>query len=760
MKDRPLTNFIGFGRNLSSKPQMTLGFDRYLTETNVRMRGSQMRSWNISLRFTLSVLVFVIPLVAMTYYIYVAASNSVEFSRKEIQGAVLLTDLSRLQAEIIEAHFKSIIDEKDINEKAKEDFMQRWNHLIAQSLVDESRQKKVNKSFSDYLNSDIEERKLGGRFLMFYQDLGSVRESIANHYNVVLDPDLDSFYTMDLLVNLMPEMLESYLQLAQIVGGADDILYDFQKRRFLNSQAHFEEIVKTILQNLERIKVSDTDFYGVSDSFQTKYPVIQTNVREQLREYYSLVMHVDRSLVERKKTYEVLLSLNRQSAELFLDVGDAFNRFLEIRVHSLVSDRDRMLYMSTAAMLFALLLSVFLGFSIRDTIGTFHAAVKRLRSGSGLALEVGQNLITASSKVANSSSVQAAAIEQTSASLEELSSIVSVNAQSSVKARELASEAKGHATEGSREMQMLMGSMNEISQSSKKIEEIMKIIDDIAFQTNLLALNASVEAARAGEHGKGFAVVADAVRALAQKSADSAKEIGSLITDSLVKIENGKNTADRSGASMNAILTSIENVSILNGEIANASQEQTVGIQQISKAVHELERGTIENSGVAQQSMEYSNMSLAQAEEIMTVVDMLERELLGAGKKSQQVEKADLNFQEAIQAHLKWKGRLKNYIEGIGGEKLDSRVVCQDNQCPLGKWIHGSGQKYAHFPMYSVLKKEHALFHKAAGDIVVAVQKQDKNVSIMIADGSEFDKRTKSTVSALQELDAHLKVGG
>lgn len=716
-----------------------------------------MRSWNISLRFTLSVLVFVIPLVAMTYYLYIAANESVEFSRKEIQGAVVLTDLNQFQFEIVQAHLKSILEEREFDAKTKENLTEKWDQILSRSLVDEPREKRIKKSFSDYLNSDVEERKMGGRFLMFYQDLGSVRESIGNNYNIVLDPDLDSFYTMDLLINLLPDLLESYLQIGQFVGGADEIMYDFQRRRFLASQAQFEEIVKNILKNLDRIKKSDENFYGASESFQKIYPDMQANVREQLRTYYSLVMHVDRSLTEKKNTYETLLQLNHKFSELFRQTGTEFNRFLEVRVEALVSDRDRMLYMSMAATLFAVLFSGFLGYSIRDSINTFYAAVKKLRTGAGMALDVGQKLISASSKVANSSSMQAAAIEQTSASLEELSSIVSVNAQSSVKARELASEAKGHATEGSREMQTLMMSMNEITQSSKKIEEIMKIIDDIAFQTNLLALNASVEAARAGEHGKGFAVVADAVRALALKSAESAKEIGALITDSLSKIENGRSIADRSGASMNSILSSIENVSVLNGEIANASQEQTIGIQQISKAVHELERGTIENSGVAQQSMEYSNMSLAQAEEIMTVVDMLERELLGAAKQTIRNEKSDLNFQEAIQAHLKWKGRLKNYVEGIGGEKLDSNIVCKDNQCPLGKWIHGPGKAHSHFSTFAVLKQEHALFHKAAGSIVVAVQKGDPNASMMLADGSEFDKRTKSTVAALQELSSQVK---
>jgi methyl-accepting chemotaxis protein len=192
-------------------------------------------------------------------------------------------------------------------------------------------------------------------------------------------------------------------------------------------------------------------------------------------------------------------------------------------------------------------------------------------------------------------------LEQTVASLEEMTAMVKMNSDNAKQAASLSLASSQAAVKGEEEMQNLVSSMHDISKASKKIEEIINVIDDIAFQTNLLALNASVEAARAGEQGRGFAVVAEAVRTLAQRSASAAKDISTLIKDSVEMIEHGTDLADKSGEVLKTIVTSVKKVSDLNTEISAASEEQATGIHQISKAMTDLDQSVQSNAASSEE---------------------------------------------------------------------------------------------------------------------------------------------------------------
>jgi methyl-accepting chemotaxis protein len=246
---------------------------------------------------------------------------------------------------------------------------------------------------------------------------------------------------------------------------------------------------------------------------------------------------------------------------------------------------------------------------------------------------------------------QAANLEKTASSMDELSSTVKQNADNAKQANQLAITASDVAVKGGQAVGEVVYTMSAINESARKIEDIISVIDGIAFQTNILALNAAVEAARAGEQGRGFAVVAGEVRSLAQRSASAAKEIKELITDSVSKTTEGTKQVENAGATMQEIVTSVKHVADIIAEISAASQEQSVGISQVNDAIIRMDDTTQQNTALVEQAAAAAESLMEQADELMNTVSVFSIEGSSASYHQSSAKVASVAYSKPTQVH-------------------------------------------------------------------------------------------------------------
>jgi methyl-accepting chemotaxis protein len=248
------------------------------------------------------------------------------------------------------------------------------------------------------------------------------------------------------------------------------------------------------------------------------------------------------------------------------------------------------------------------------------SVVSQVRTGSESVALASSEIAQGNHDLSARTESQASALEETAASMEELGSTVKQNADSARQANQLAMNASTVAIQGGEVVGQVVETMKGINESSRKIADIISVIDGIAFQTNILALNAAVEAARAGEQGRGFAVVASEVRSLAGRSAEAAKEIKTLIGASVERVELGTTLVDKAGATMTEVVSSIRRVTDIMGEISAASSEQSAGVSQVGEAVTQMDQATQQNAALVEEMAAAASGLKSQAQELVQVV--------------------------------------------------------------------------------------------------------------------------------------------
>ena len=397
--------------------------------------------------------------------------------------------------------------------------------------------------------------------------------------------------------------------------------------------------------------------------------------------------------------------------------------------------------------------------AMQDSLRTM---VQRVRHASDDIVHSSSEIASGAMELSSRTEQGAANLEQSAASMEEISSTVKNTSHTTDEASRMARHNAEVAADGGRVMHDVVATMEAIRGSSAKIGEIIGTIDAIAFQTNILALNAAVEAARAGDQGRGFAVVASEVRMLAQRSAEAAREIKVLIGQSVDQVESGTAVVRKAGVTMQDIVASSQRVDQLLADVAHGAREQSLGVGQIGQAVQELDHMTQQNAAMVEET---AAAAAAMKEQAQALADEVARFKMPEGGLAVAASNAPashashasdgssaagaFDFDKAIEAHRQWKVKLRKAI--AHHEKLDADVICRDDRCPLGQWLHGAGgQQWGNKPRFVELLGKHAAFHKTAGAVARTINAgQYGQASALIDSGSDFARASTEVATVL-----------
>lgn len=626
-------------------------------------------------KFSLVATVFVIPMGLMLALLFTEMQKTVAHAERERAGIRYIVALEEavllVQKHRAERHMQ-LTGNTDMAAPAQETRNAITKKLAEVEAIDKASVTiRTDGKWADIVKrwQALQERIAGAKKKDSYADhtamIGKMTELaalIADKSGLTLDPEVDSYYLASILIN-------GY-------SGIIDLLAEIAGRGAAYIDTGLIEPSEDIMVN-SSVMVAQRDLARLPGKYESAFrgnPALHAQLQPQLASLQTAQAFLDRA------KDEVLKSVSQTSGKEFFTAGiDSMNALhasmktsasaLDALLAQRIDRHSQRFHLVVATVLITLAIAAYLlaGFYMsfscevnklesaveraaagdltsrisseaRDEIGHLVNAfgnmntglaklVSAVRAGSETITQTSHEIAADNADLSSRTESQASSLQQTASSMEELTSTVQQNDMNATQANSLVVSAAEVAHKGGHAVQQVMETMNVIKKSSDRIIDIIAVIDGIAFQTNLLALNAAVEAARAGEQGRGFAVVAAEVRALAQRSAGAAKEIKSLIENSVTQIEHGNTLADAAGAKMEEIIASVNHVASLMNEITTASREQTSGIAQVNQAISQMDEVTqrnavlVEHASATAETLHNQAVRLSQAVAVFRIDD-------------------------------------------------------------------------------------------------------------------------------------------
>ena len=620
--------------------------------------NSILRRFSISQKLAIICLSFSLPIFVMLYLIADGINTNIRFARLELAGndylrslgpllelipqhqalarrllageSAVRSDLGARQEEIARAFAKLLETDARLGTD-----LQFTPEGLAKRQRERARAATVQLAWAR-LRGSIEQLKPEAsdeRHAALVADVRTMITHAGDTSNLILDPDLDSYYLMDVTLCALPQMQD---RLAQVAAQGTALLQqstiteDDRKKLAIEAAFLREADLDRINGSAQTALNEDANFNGISASLQKILPPLLKNYAATAGQFIQLANDLAGAAKPTPAAWAAAAAQTRlASFQLWRNAVTELDTLLAARIDVFVRQRWLALAFSLAAVLASLGLASVIAQSIngplRLAIGQMSEATTQINAASG-------QLATGSQTLADGASEQAASLEETSASLEELSSMTKRNAESAQQAKQSAGFARTSADTGAQQMQAMVAAMRAIQSAGTDIAKILKTIDEIAFQTNILALNAAVEAARAGESGAGFAVVAEEVRALAQRCAAAARETATKIEDSSGKSQQGVHISTEVANNFATIQSQILQLDQRVTEIANASHEQSQGISQVNTAVSQMDKVTQSNAANAEESASAAAELNAHAAMLDETFANLRRMVTGLGR--------------------------------------------------------------------------------------------------------------------------------